>query len=168
MREATQQIALLGTTLAPTLETAGLPKLLAAKAKEGCRVRILVSQAVPRLAPFLQAGNIEIRVLEAAPPHTIHRFDDQLLLALHLAEQDERQAPLLDIKRAAAGGVFDRLAENYDKLWNQAARPAATDIEPSTQPARPVTPVEPTVVERPASDRRSALASPRRWPGRSS
>jgi transcriptional regulator with XRE-family HTH domain len=167
IRDATAQIDLLGTTLTTILATPGLPELLAAKARHQCQVRILVSEPGSHLAPFIDANGIEIRLLDHPPAHTIYRIDDQLLLILRLQRADDDRGPLLHLRRAAAGGLFDVLAAAYDQLWSDVARPLTT-LELSPQPEAQLTTSQALNVGRERSDRRSALSSPRRWPGRPS
>jgi hypothetical protein len=95
-------------TLTPILATPGVPELLAGKATDGCDVRILVSNPGRHLACLVDQAAIEIRILEEPAHQTIHRFDEQLLLVLHLLGQDTDRAPLLHLRRAAPGGLFDR------------------------------------------------------------
>lgn len=170
MRDATEQIELLGDTLIPILGTPGVPQLLATKATHGCDVRILVSDPGRHLAPLLDQHGIEIRVLEVPAQHTIHRFDEQLLLTLHLLGQDADQAPLLHLRRAAPGGLFDRLAQHYNHLWEQDSQPIDPDLDlaldegegenPESEPRLPA-------IEQPAAGRSEPSApTPRRWPRR--
>jgi hypothetical protein len=117
MRDATNRIDLLGDTLTGILETPGVPDLLATKATNGCAIRILLSHAGPHLAGVAGRPGIEIRVLHAPARQDIHRFDEQLLLTLHLGGEDPDRAPVLHVRRAAPGGIFDRLTDRYNDLW---------------------------------------------------
>jgi hypothetical protein len=167
IRDATSQIDLLGTTLASLLDTPHLPELLAAKARHDCQVRILISHPADRLKAFLDQPGIELRTLDRPPHQTFYRIDDHLLLILQLLDGDDERAPLLHLRRAADGGLFDLLAATYDQLWSQVARPLTT-LELSPQSDAPEMTSQPFNAGRERSDRRSALSSPRRWPGRPS
>jgi hypothetical protein len=174
MHATTDQIELLGQTLTPILATRGVAEMLATKASHGCDVRILVSDPRPHLAPLLDQLRIEIRVLEVPTHHTIHRFDEQLLLTLHLLGQDAEQAPLLHLRRAASGGLFDRFAEHYNDLWEQHSQPIDPDldIDHDDDEGEEVDPEsEPRLhdAEQPAAGRIEPPAPPpRRWPRRPS
>lgn len=169
LREATEQIELVGSTLSPVLGTPGLPDLLAAKAKHGCQIRILTSNSGPHLKPFLKRPGTQLRALAPTAHQTLYRFDDQLLLAIHLPGEDDQQAPLLHVRRAAPGGLFDRLADSCRQLWTD-GRPITSDTDPDHQSPQDGAAVEPDQipikVQRPIHRTKSALASPRRWPGR--
>jgi hypothetical protein len=174
MRAATDRIELLGDTLTPTLATPGAPGLLATKATHGCQVRILIADPRPHLAPLLDQPGIEIRVLEAPPPHTIHRYDDQLLLTLHLPGVPADQAPLLHLQRAAPGGLFERFADYYDELWEQASQPIDPELDlapdednnenENLEPDRAL----PAARQPAARPGEPSTPPPRRWPRRPS
>jgi lambda repressor-like predicted transcriptional regulator len=129
MRDATDRIELLGDTLTPILATPGVPELLATKATHGCHIRILVYDAGRELVPLLDQPGIEIRLLQVPVHYTIQRFDEQLLLNLHMLGEGGDQAPLLHVRRAAPGGLFDRFAEHYNDLWEQDSQPINPDVD---------------------------------------
>jgi transcriptional regulator with XRE-family HTH domain len=170
MRDATDRIELLGDTLIPTLATPGMPELLATKASRGCAVRILIYDTHAHLGPLLDAAGIEIRLLEMPADYTIHRFDDELLLTLHAVSADPDRGPLIHLRRVAPAGMFDRLADYYDHLWEQTPEPLRPhpdhppeddeDEDPQTDARLPLG--EPPAAGH--SDR--SARSPRRWPRR--
>lgn len=162
MREATDRIELLGDTLSPILSTPGARELLAAKASHGCQVRILVSHPVRHLVPLLDKSGIDVRVLDLPARYTIYRFDEQLLLTLHLTGEDTDRSPLLYLRRAAPEGLFDRFADHYSELWEENSQPIDPDLplddeddDERPEPQQPV--VETANLSAPA---------PRRWPRR--
>jgi hypothetical protein len=173
MRDATEQIELLGATLIPILDTPGVPELLAAKATSGCNVRILVADPGRHLAPLPGQPGIKIRVLEDPAHETIHRFDEQLLLMIKLLGQDAEPAPLLHLRRAATGRLFDRLAEHYNNLWEHASEPIEPDLDlddadrDEHEQDDDVDSAAPDVTIRQAEGVNDASAGPpRRWPRR--
>jgi hypothetical protein len=129
MRDATPQIELLGETLNPILGTPGVTQLLTTEATHGCDIRILICDPTRHLAPLLAHAGIEIRVLAAPAQYTIHRYDQQLLLTLHLSGQDPDQAPLLHLRCTAPEGLFDLFAEHYDDLWKQGSKPVDPELD---------------------------------------
>jgi transcriptional regulator with XRE-family HTH domain len=176
MRDSSDQIELLGDTLIPILDTPGVPKLLAAKATRGCEIRILVFQPGPHLAPFLDHPGIDIRVLEAPVHQTIHRYDEQLLVILHVVGEDTEQAPLLHLSRQAAGGLFDRFAEHYNELWEDDSQSIDPDhdlaihedeFDDEGEAEDAESEPRPAVAERPShANSEPEASSPRRWPRR--
>jgi transcriptional regulator with XRE-family HTH domain len=170
MHAATDRIELLGDTLTPTLATPGVAQLLATKATHGCDIRILVSDLRRHLAPLRDQPRIEIRVLEEPAHHTIHRYDAQLLLTLHLLGQDPGQAPLLHLRRAAPGGLFDRLTEHYNDVWEQHSQRLDPELDIDYDEDEDLeSESEPRVAaaKQPAADlSEPAAPSPRRWPRR--
>ncbi len=101
MREATENIELLGDTLIQMLGASGVAELLTAKAANGCEVRILLSKPGRHLAPYVEQKGIEVRAPELPARQTIYRFEEQLLLLLHLQAQEDAQAPLVHLQRRA-------------------------------------------------------------------
>jgi hypothetical protein len=129
MRDATERIDLLGDTLLGILETRGVPDLLASKATNGCAIRILLSHPGPHLAPLADRPGIEIRILNDPARHDIHRFDEQLLLTLHLQGGDPDRGPVLHLHRAAPPGLFDGLTDHYNDLWEHDSQPIDPDLD---------------------------------------
>jgi hypothetical protein len=174
MRDATDQIELLGDTLLPILATPGVSELLATKAAHGCEIRILVAYPGHHLVPLLGQPGIEIRVLDLPAQHTIHRYDEQLLLTLHLSGQDSDQAPLLHLQRAAPGGLFDSFDEYYNYLWEDESQPIDPehdlapdedeDVDEGPEPNPPL----PTADQPTAGQGQPSTTARRRWPRRPS
>jgi transcriptional regulator with XRE-family HTH domain len=172
MRDSTDRIELLGDTLTPILATPGVPELLAAKATHGCHVRILVSEPGRQLAPLVGQPGIEIRAHEGPAHHTFSRFDEHVLLTLHQFGQDADQAPLLHLRRAAPGGLFDRFADHYNDLWEQHSQPIDPDHDLALDEAEHDGQNPETDPRHPAAEQPAGAGSgpspppPRRWPGR--
>jgi hypothetical protein len=172
MRAATDRIDLLGDALIEMLGTPGVPELLAAKATQGCAVRILIYDTRQHIAPLLDQPGIEVRVLEVPARYVIHRFDDELLLTLHVVGGDPDHAPLIHLRRAASEGLFDRLAEYYSDLWNQDSEPLRPgfDLEGEEEPDEdedPAADARLSAPDRPEAGPSEPSAPPaRRWPGR--
>jgi hypothetical protein len=169
MRDATDRIDLLGDTLTGILQTLGVPDLLATKATNGCHVRILLSYPGPHLASLTGQPGIEIHILQAPARHDIHRFDEQLLLTLHLGGEDPDRAPILHVRRAAPAGLFDRLTGHYDDLWENGSTPINPELDLTPDDDGEGEASEPDVAARDqaAATRKDASAArPRHWPRR--
>jgi hypothetical protein len=172
MRDAADRIDLLGDTLSEMLGTPGVPELLAAKATRGCAVRILIYDNREHLAPLLDQAGIEVRLLEVPARYVIHRFDDELLLTLHVVGADPDHAPVIHLRRAASQGLFDRLAEYYNDLWEQDSEPVGTalDLEPEDDEDEGEDPDTDARLSDPARTEAGpsepSAPSVRRWPGR--
>jgi transcriptional regulator with XRE-family HTH domain len=172
MHAAADRIDLLGDTLSEILGTPGVPELLAAKATQGCAVRILIYDTREHIAPLLAQPGIEVRLLEIPARYVIHRFDDELFLTLHVVGGDPDHAPVIDLRRAAAQDMFDRLAEYYNDLWEQDSEPVGTDLDVEAEEEQDEDDDAETDTRLPAPARpEAAPAKPsappaRRWPGR--
>jgi hypothetical protein len=172
MRDATDRIELLGDTLIEMLATPGVPELLAAKATQGCAVRILICDTHEHVTPLLDQSGIEVRLLGVPAGYVIHRFDDELLITLHRVSEDPDHAPLLHIRRAGGQGLFDRLAEYYGDLWVQDSQPVRPgfDLVPEEEEDEGEDPEADARVSAPgpleAAPSQPSAPPPRRWPGR--
>jgi lambda repressor-like predicted transcriptional regulator len=169
MRDATDRIELLGDTLTGILDTPGVPQLLATKATNGCAIRILLSHPGPQLASLTDRPAIEIRILQAPAHHALHRFDEQLLLTLHLEGEDPDRAPILHLRRAAPAGLFDRLTDHYSDLWENGSTAINSKFDVVPDDDDEALTFEPYVPgsDQPAASRKDASAPrPRQWPRR--
>jgi lambda repressor-like predicted transcriptional regulator len=169
MRDATDRIDLLGDTLTGILDTPGVPDLLATKATNGCTIRILLSHPGPQLASMADRPGIEIRILHAPAHQDIHRFDEQLLLTLHLGGENPDRAPILHVRRAAPAGLFDRLTDDYGDLWENGSTVinAEFDLTPDDDEEGVASePALPARDQAAASRNQSAAPRPRHWPRR--
>jgi transposase len=147
LRSAHQQIDMLGYSLQHLAQARQITKLLADKARDGCQIRIALAdpagqpalaadqQQRPsgrltsriqdtqrRLAPLLGQPRIELRQHQIATTHTILRFDDHMLLTIHLYGTPGFQAPLLHLRRQHDYGLFDQLAKHIEDVW-EASQP---------------------------------------------
>ena len=170
IHDATDRIELLGATLIPILAAPGMPEILTTKAAHGCSIRILIYDTGPHLTPLINQPAIEIRILEEPVAYTIHRFDDELLLTLHMVGGDFEHMPLIHVRRAAPDGMFDRLTEYYTDLWEKDSQPITLDAAPEEdEDERRIPESDPRLLadEGPAASHSERSAPPpRRWPRR--
>lgn len=162
-RGAEQHVDLIGYSLLSVIEARGALKALAGKAADGCQIRIAVAdpdadhvlaadlrqRPAGRLAARIRTSQerlltlagqpgIELRQHQVASSHTILRFDDELLLTIHLAATPGLHAPLLHLHRERDYGIFDQLARHVEDVW-ETARPlhGAAGETAAAPPAKP-------------------------------
>jgi lambda repressor-like predicted transcriptional regulator len=173
---AVEQIQILIPNLASQPE---LVALLRARAGDGCRINIIIEEPDARIEPLLDIDAIDVRASPARAAHILYRTDDQILLALRHISFPEQSPPLIHLRQASYGGLFDRLLDDFDDRWDKAtplasspqrnAHLADVDADPWTEPAQlpepdspsPGTPSRPS--EAPTA---SPGEAPRRWPRR--
>jgi transcriptional regulator with XRE-family HTH domain len=63
---------------------------------------------------------IEARTFIAGRFNTILRFDDEMLVTLHLYGTSGQEAPLLHLQRHSDHGLFEQFAAHYDAIWQGA------------------------------------------------
>jgi transcriptional regulator with XRE-family HTH domain len=155
LRDAHEHVDVLSHSLAFLITNPEATGELIAKAEQGCSVRLIIAEPSSGLAALAGRARIEIRVLSAGAPYTLHRFDHQLLLIIHTYRgPDRKPPPMFHLQRRAAGGVFDALRHNYDLLWEHHARPLDPDQDIP----------QPDHEERARAERGTPAAGTRRWP----
>lgn len=143
LRGARQQVDLLGYTLSQILEIRGIEKQLRAKASQGSPIRIVIAAAdceavlaadlagrpPGRLIPRVRSARsrlldlqgqrgLELREHNVATSHTMLRFDEQMLLTIHLHDTPGLGAPMLHLQRERDYGLFDQLAKHFEDIWD--------------------------------------------------
>jgi lambda repressor-like predicted transcriptional regulator len=160
LRSADEQVDLLGYSLEQVTTAKAIIKTLATKAAGGCVVRIcladphsdalIAADALQRPAGRLIARvqgshrklleligrpGIELRSHQLAASHTVLRFDEDMLLTIHLHGTPGFQAPVLHLRRELDYGIFDQLAKHFEDIWDTAI-PVGADGQPSASQAR--------------------------------
>jgi lambda repressor-like predicted transcriptional regulator len=83
-----------------------------------------VERSLAIAAPLTAIDAVEVRTFIAGRFNTILRFDDEMLVALHLYATPTDRAPLLHLKRHSDHGLFEQFAGHFDQVW-QDGRPAS-------------------------------------------
>jgi transcriptional regulator with XRE-family HTH domain len=175
---AAERIEILIPNLASQTE---LVTLLRARAADGCRINIIIEEPDARIEPLLDIDAIEVRASPAGASHNLHRADDQILLALRHISYPEQSPPLIHLRQTTRGGLFDRLAHDFDDRWDKATPLASseqrnghladTEVDPWTDLAQLPEPDSPSL-RTPSRPSETPTAppgdAPRRWPRRSS
>ena len=153
--------------------------LLRARAADGCRICIIIEEPDARIEPLREIDAIEVRASPAGEDHTLYRADDEILLALKNISFADQSPPLIHLRQATYGGLFDRLVHDFEERWDKATPLASrepphgyltdTEIQPWTEPAQLPEPDSPS--PRPPSRPSDTPAgspgeAPRRWPRR--
>jgi transcriptional regulator with XRE-family HTH domain len=157
----------------------GVAALLRARAADGCPICIIIEDPDRQVEALLDVDAIEIRASPARVDHTLYRADDQILLALKHISFPEQSPPLIHLRQANYGGLFDRLVHDFEERWDRTtpltsreqlhAYLAGTEVEPWTEPSQlpepePPSPPAPSRPSETPTD--SPTEPPRRWPGR--
>jgi transcriptional regulator with XRE-family HTH domain len=139
------------------LEIPNLRAVLRRKAERGCQVRFLIGdpdsaitryreevERVPltvstriritldELAKLSDLPALEVRHGDEHIAMSVFVFDEQMLVAMHLARLVGHDSPLLHIQRHQEDGLYDRFAYHITELW-ESGRPV-TDIQGSGTP----------------------------------
>jgi transcriptional regulator with XRE-family HTH domain len=122
------------------------PKLaatLTGKAKAGARVEILlgdphspqvaergieegigdaISAKIRNVLAFYDrlrdVPNVAVHLHRTTLYNSIYRFDDEMLVNVHVYGFPAAHAPVLHLRRLAGGDLFDTYAESFDRVWS--------------------------------------------------
>jgi transcriptional regulator with XRE-family HTH domain len=170
LRSATERIEL----IVPKV-VSGIVDLVLTKPADDCHVRAIVENPDGQVEPLLGIDGIEIHASPSGEELGLYRGDDQMLLVLPRIGVLSEPAPVIVLKRRTSGGLFDRLANEFEERWEQTT-PLPTrerlhaylaEVEPEPWPeqnpdSEPSTPPPPTSATPTALDPNA----PRRWPRR--
>ncbi|WP_197682483.1 DUF5919 domain-containing protein [Jiangella sp. DSM 45060] len=126
-----------------------LPRVIAERAGHGARVRLLfgdpsseavnqrgyeegIGEGLPAririsltyLRELRHESGVEIRFHQTTLYNSIYRFDDDLLANVHTYGSPAPHSPVLHLRRAPGGRVFDHYMNSFERVWAKAV-PAA-------------------------------------------
>ena len=116
-----------------------LVELLRTSATDGRQARILIEDPDEQIEPLLGIDAIEIRASPSRENHVLYRADDEMLLVLTRIGSASASPPIFHLRRQADGGLFDRLADDFDDRWldgDAAHQPRAAPRLPRRHRAR--------------------------------
>jgi transcriptional regulator with XRE-family HTH domain len=156
-----------------------LVELLRISDANGRQSRILIEDPDEQVEALLGLDGVEIRASPAGEDHILYRADDEMLLVLTPIGSASASPPIIHLRRQTDGGLFDRLAADFDDRWLEAtpltsreqvhAYLADTELEPRPEPEHSPA-ADPQPVRAPArppdAPTASAAEAPRRWPRR--
>ena len=127
-----------------------LAKTLADKASRGTRSRLLfgdpdsavvaqrgeeegigenlaarIRLSLTYLAPALATPGVELRQHSTVLYNSAYRFDDDLLLNMHVYGAPAPQNPVMHLRRVPGGRLFDHFMQGFDRIWADASPIAA-------------------------------------------
>ena len=98
------------------------PKLLERGREENFGIGIVSRAAVAlkHYEPLRYCSGVEVRVHGTTLYNSIYRFDDLMLVNMHVWGLSAFGAPVLHLRRLVDGGVFDTCAQSFDAIWSTA------------------------------------------------
>jgi transcriptional regulator with XRE-family HTH domain len=139
---AEQEIAILAYSALFLAEDEGILQILAARARNGVRVRIAlgdpdsqhvsergeeegigaampakIRNALALYAPLREIENIEIRLHDAVLYNSIYRADGHLLVNQHAYGIPAAHSPVLELWRAGIGDMADAYLGSLERVW---------------------------------------------------
>ena len=121
----------------------GLLKKLREKARNGMKVRILfgdpecdaverrsveegigsgtiaakIKNVVSIFAPIADEPGIDIRLHDTTLYNSIFRFDDEMLVNMHVLGHMAPHSPTMHLRQLAGGSLFELYAESFESVW---------------------------------------------------
>lgn len=86
---------------------------------EGLAARIRISLGY--MEPVRDVQGVEVRTHDTVLYNSIYRFDDELLVNIHLAGSGAAMNPVLHLIRTEEAGLFDTYLRSFDRVWQSAA-----------------------------------------------
>lgn len=156
LTDAKDQIGIL-VYAAPFLyeEHPDLNGLLAAKCARGCTVRVTLGDpeseavrqrgaeerygsgiqercrmAIRAYSPLIGIAGFELRLHDTTLYNSIYRFDDQMLVNMHIWGANAYAAPVLHLKETRGGPLFESYLASFDEVWQSAKALTTGKIDP--------------------------------------
>jgi hypothetical protein len=133
---------------------ADLPTLLRDKAEEGVTIRVLLgdpdSDAVARrgaeegvgdamaarihlsmtyMQPAFGVPGLEVRLHETTLYNSLFRFDDDLLVNMHVYGAVAAKSPVMHVRRITGGRLFPHYMASFERVWEEARALPVRDRE---------------------------------------
>jgi transcriptional regulator with XRE-family HTH domain len=96
-----------------------------------------LDEARHHLEPLAGHDGIDLRAHWSEPYNTILRFDDQMLIRLHLYAVPGTQTPLLHLQRRDHDGLFEQFAGHLDTIHHEASEPIQPNPDLYGPPGEP-------------------------------
>lgn len=85
---------------------------------EGMAARIHTS--LRYLGPVHEVSGVEVRLHDRILYNSLFRFDDDLLVNMHVYGAPAPQNPVMHLRRVPGGRLFDHYLESFNHVWQQA------------------------------------------------
>ncbi|MFC7246310.1 XRE family transcriptional regulator [Catellatospora aurea] len=79
-----------------------------------------VRMAIAYYRPLLEVDSLDFRLHRTTLYNSVFVYDDEMLVNLHAYGVYGYLAPILHLRRAGEGGLFDMYAESLERVWGHA------------------------------------------------
>lgn len=67
--------------------------------------------------PIIETPGIELRLHKTTLYNSIYRFDEDMIVNMHVYGRMGAQSPAMHLRQLSEGSLFDTYAENFDSIW---------------------------------------------------
>ncbi|MGY2019891.1 DUF5919 domain-containing protein [Nocardia gipuzkoensis] len=83
-----------------------------------------IRNALALVSPLAQIDGVELHYHETTLYNSIFRFDDEMVVNMHVYGQPGAYAPAMHLRRLAGGDLFDTYVTSFEQVW-AGSRPSA-------------------------------------------
>ncbi|WP_459549894.1 hypothetical protein [Nocardia sp. X0981] len=78
-----------------------------------------IQNALALIQPLAQVENVEIRFHGTTLYNSIFRFDDEMIVNMHVYGQPGAHAPAMHLRRLPAGDLFETYMTSFEQVWSE-------------------------------------------------
>lgn len=78
-----------------------------------------IRNALALVRPLVEVPNVDARYHRTTLYNSIFRFDDEMIVNMHVYGQPGAHAPAMHLRRLPAGGLFDTYMTSFEQVWDE-------------------------------------------------
>ncbi|WP_067658165.1 helix-turn-helix domain-containing protein [Nocardia harenae] len=79
-----------------------------------------IQNALALIRPLESIDGVELRYHETTLYNSIFRFDNEMVVNMHVYGQPGAYAPAMHLRRLSGGDLFDTYTTSFEQVWNEA------------------------------------------------
>lgn len=87
----------------------------------GANLAARIRLSLTYMQPVIGAPGLEIRQHDTVLYNSLYRFDDELLVNTHVVGSPAPQNPVLHLRRAEGGHLFEHYMRSFERVWESCA-----------------------------------------------
>ncbi|WP_040795713.1 DUF5919 domain-containing protein [Nocardia higoensis] len=86
-----------------------------------------IRNALALVEPLAGIDGVELRYHDTTLYNSVFRFDDEMIVNMHVYGQPGAYAPAMHLRRLAGGDLFDTYLTSFEQVWSQAVPKAVIE-----------------------------------------